>query len=487
MGYGRLGVIFRAAWPTPQVDRLLRAGALLDVAAAAQAWRDFEAAADFDHLTGGEMRLIGLAARRLATLAPDSPMRPRIEGIERANWSSSQLALGEAGAGLRALQAAGVEMLVMKGATRAATGDSGARGRMLNDVDVVVRPEDLPKAFEILTDDAWRPAGSGSVPYHASRLDSVVGINLIRGRFGNLDLHRTPFHPPYDLARGDDGIWQRSIPGRLGYAAVRVPSPADAIAISMAHGALDAHKSSDWLADIAAAIDSGVDWDTFEEIVRSRHLHTPATVALGYVGSRLARDVPARTLRNAEHGALREPLRLLAAVAETRPKARTVGIAWFLRALVKQRRLWREHRTVSARSPVILSRPALGRPPAGSTGRVLQQTMQLPDRKEVEAWRGSVLVTIAVDLPSASRRVDFEVNSMTRHHVRLRSIVLDRGRRGRLFCFRFPLSLAIGEGMPTLTAVPSRRFNTGAPEDLQARYGPTPFEIVTLKAKKART
>ncbi len=103
MGYGRFGAIFRAAWPEIQVDRLLRAAMLEDAIAAAIAWREFEASADFDHLTSGEMRLIGMAAKGLAKLAPDSPMLPRIQGIERANWSRSQLAIGEAGFGLRAL------------------------------------------------------------------------------------------------------------------------------------------------------------------------------------------------------------------------------------------------------------------------------------------------------------------------------------------------------------------------------------------------
>ena len=481
----RSGAIFRSAWPTPQIDRLLRAAALPDEAAAADVWRAFEAAADFDHLTAGEMRLIGLAARRLARLAPDSPMRPRIEGIERANWSRSQLAIGEASAGMRALQATGVEMLVMKGAMRTAIGDTGARGRMLNDVDVVVRPDDLARAYEILTDDGWRPAGSGSVVYHASRLAEAVGINLVRGRFGNLDLHRTPFHPPYELAGDDVAIWQRSLPGTVGYASVRAPAPTDAMTISMAHGALDAHKSSDWLADIAACIDRGVDWDLLEEIVARRRLQAAAAISLGYVGDRLEREIPAALLQRLERASYRHPLGLLAAAAETRPKARTVGLAWLLRAVAKQGRLWRTHRRSSARRPVVLSRPVMGRPPAGTAARTLQQALELPGRADGEAWDGSIELTLALDLPPAARRIDFEVNSLTRHHVRLRTLVLGRSGRARLFRFRFPLSLAQGEGAPSLNAVPSRRFNSGAPEEMLARYGATPFEIVRIEARKA--
>ena len=199
---------------------------------------------------------------------------------------------------------------------------------MLNDVDVVVRPDDMKRAFEVLTDDGWCPAGSGSVAYHGSRLASAVGINLVRGRFGNLDLHRTPFHPPYDSIGDDLPIWQRSRSGSLASCFVRVPCATDAIAISMAHGALDAHKSSDWLADIASGVDQGVDWGLLEEIVEHRRLNAAAAIALGYVAERLGRSVPAATLRKFEGQAIRRPSALLATLAETRPKAKRIGLHW---------------------------------------------------------------------------------------------------------------------------------------------------------------
>jgi hypothetical protein len=485
MGYGRFGAIFRAAWPDTQVDRLLRAAMLEDAIAAAIAWREFEASADFDHLTSGEMRLIGMAAKGLAGLAPDSSMLPRIQGIERANWSRSQLAIGEAGFGLRALDAASVDMLVIKGATRSASGDASARGRMLNDVDIVVRPDDMKKAFEILTDDGWRPAGSGSVIYQSSRLKHAVGINLVRGRFGNLDLHRTPFHPPYELIGDDASIWERSEAGSLANATVQVPCATDAIAISMAHGALDAHKSSDWLADIASGIDKGVDWALLETIVDRGRLHAAAAIALGYVGERLERTVPVATLRKFEKDAIRRPSSLLAALAETRPKARKIGVFWLLRAVAKQGRLLRTHRRSSDRRRVILPSPLAFRRPAATGVKFLQQPLELPDRAPGEAWSGSLDVTICVDLPSSSRRADFEINSKMKHHVRLRAVVLDRGKRDRLVRFKFPLSVTSDESTPVLAAVASRSFNAGASQELIDRYGARPFEIVTMKTKKS--
>ena len=115
-----LRALFRYAWPKPSVDRLLRAALLDDPSAAGAAWREYEAAADFDRLTAVEVRLLGLVSRRLEALAPDSPMRARIGGIERANWSRSQLAIGEARSGLHALEAERVNMLAIEGTGRIA-------------------------------------------------------------------------------------------------------------------------------------------------------------------------------------------------------------------------------------------------------------------------------------------------------------------------------------------------------------------------------
>jgi hypothetical protein len=475
--------LLRSAWPAQAVDQLLRAAFLGDEAEAAAAWMDFEKTADFDHLTPGEMRLIGFVSKRLAALAPDSPMRARVGGIERANWSRSQLAVGEAGSGLRWLASAGIDMLVIKGASRAAAGDVGARARMVNDVDIVVRPEAMQRAFDLLTGDGWMPAGSGSVLFHRSRLPDVVGINLVRGRFGNLDLHRTAFHPPYDAEGEDAAIWDRSRPGRLGYVAVRVPSPTDAVAIALAHGALDAHKSSDWLADIAAHVDAGIAWDLLEDIVARHRLQAPAAIALSYLAERLGRPVPGPVLRRLEAGAAARPLVLLAAVSETRPKSRTLGLAWLARAVSKQCRLFRAHRRRS-RNPVVLPRLSLARRMIDGREKAVEQVLDLPLRQESEAWHGIVEVAIAVDRSDVRRRVEFEVNLRDRHLVRLRGLLFRGGHGERVLRFRFPITLAAGESSPRLVAVPSRRFNSDAPAALLDRYGPKPFALLDFRAEK---
>jgi len=484
MKAGIVHSIVRRAWPGRSIDCLLRAALLDNMDDAAQAWHSFEAGADFDHLSGGEMRLIGMVSRRLPVLAPNSPMRGRVHGIEKMNWSTSRIVIGAAGPGLRALNDAGVAMLIIKGGARAAVGGTGARGRTVNDIDIVVQPEAVEQSFDVLTKIGWLPTGSGTLLFHRSRLDQATGINLVRGRFGNLDLRRTPFHQPYVREDGDQDIWRRSVSGQLAGVALQVPCPTDAISIALAHGALDAHKSSDWIGDIAINIDTGdVDWALLEDIFEQRGLQAPALIALSHVREILARPVPVALLDRLEAHARRQPISLLARSSEIGPKSRMLGLNWAVRAVTKQRRLLRngDARRPDGRAASVRPVSYLGKGKNSDLGKVLEFRFSPPDRPAGEAWRGSIDVTVGVELPAMWRRVELELNTDRRHLRRLRAMGPKPGSRNRQYRFRLDVSLAPSEREFVLAAAPSRSFNSGAPEAMLARYTALPFTLVALK------
>lgn len=474
--------IFQQAWPSPSIDHLLRAALLADDREAANAWRVFESSADFDHPTSGEMRLLGLVARRLTTLAPDSPIRPRVVGIERQNWTRSQVVIGEATSGLQALSAAAVDMLVIKGGAFAARGGAAARWRVVNDLDIVVSPDLIEASFDLLVADGWVPSGSGTALYQRENLGNTAGINLVRGKFGNLDLHRTAFHQPYLSIADDPAIWERSVPGKLGAVAVRVPCATDMIVIGLAHGALDAHKHSDWLADLALAVDLGeIDWTLFESIVERRGLQGPAAGALSYVAERLQRPLPESLIARLESHALRAPLALAAKLAEAKPKTHRIGLSWMMRLVAKQSRLWRGRKDKAYDFPTFRPSWLPRRSRNGASVSALQHELRLPDREPQQAWNGLLDLTVLVELPAVKRRVEFEINSDERHLARLRARVINCGRRTRAFRFKFAISLQAGENGAVLTAAPARVFNSDVPAKLLERYDALPFKLVDFR------
>ena len=113
----------------------------------------------------------------------------------------------------------------------------------------------------------------------------------------------------------------------------------------------------------------------------------------------------------------------------------------------------------------------------------LKQALPLPGRQQGQSWSGTIDLTILVELPPASRRIDFEVNSHDRHLARLRAVVLNRGARDKLLRFRLPIVLAPNDNSLVLAAAASRSFNSDAPADMIDRYGAAPFRIVRFRSK----
>jgi Uncharacterised nucleotidyltransferase len=477
-----LHAIFQRAWPSPSIDLLLRAALLADDGEAANAWRAFESSADLDHPTAGEMRLLGLVASRLAILAPNSPIRPTVIGVERQNWTRSQVVIGEAASALQALSAASIGTLVIKGGGYAARGGAAARWRVVNDLDIAVSPDLIEAAYDILISDGWVPSGSGSALYQRENLRNAVGTNLVRGKFGNIDLHRTAFHEPYLSIADDPAIWERSVPGQLAGVTVRAPCPTDMIVIGLAHGALDAHKHSDWLADLALAIDLGeIDWALFESIVERRGLQGAAASGLSYVAERLQRPLPESLIARLESHAIRAPLALAAKLAETAPKTDRIGLSWMMRLVAKQSRLWRARRKKAYDFPTYRPSWLPGRKRKDAGVSALQHELSLPDREPQKAWSGLFDLTVRVELPAVKRRVEFEINSEDRHLARLRARVINRGRRTRAFRFKFAISLQAEESGIILTAAPARVFNNDVPAQLLERYDALPFRLVDVQ------
>jgi hypothetical protein len=180
--------------------------------------------------------------------------------------------------------------------------------------------------------------------------------------------------------------------------------------------------------------------------------------------------------------AARRPLASLAALAETRPKT-NYSAFWLIRALSK---LHRARRGRPAPSPIVLPLLSGARKSEAFGLSVFEQDLTVSDRQEGQTWKGILDLTISVQLPPASRRIDFEVNSRVRHLARLRSIGLKRGQREKTLRFKVPLVLEPQDSSIVLAAAPSRSFNDPAPKHLVDKYGPVPFRLVHLSSSRSK-
>ena len=217
-------------------------------------WRRDEP--DLAKVEPGSLRLLPLLYRNLGAqqLAGD-PAAAWLKDVYRGSWTANQLGLRVGRRAIDALQAAGIEVLALKGAALIGSvyGDLG-------------RP----------SDGRCRPRGSAPQIGEAVRALQGAGLAAIEGDPERLlaARHSLAFRDPggkeVDLHRGmlwhpglDEEFWRGSVDAEVAGARVRILNPADQLLHVCAHGAAwnPVHPVR-WAADAFKAIEAGVSGST---------------------------------------------------------------------------------------------------------------------------------------------------------------------------------------------------------------------------------
>ena len=237
--------------PEKQYDLLLRAtlGPLDDAADALRLWRAGEDLGDPDM---GVLRLMPLLGERVAELAPDdAALRRKVAHVSRFAWLRGQLMLTRTAAGVAALQKAGTQLMLIKGAALIQIPGIERRLRMMDDLDVLVRPEDVMKASRILP-AAGYPARLTTASDDDLRL-LLPSLHALQfgDQGGEIDLHchalHASRHPDVDRA-----WWPEAVPGRLLDVPTLAAAPSDVLVQSIAHGSRWVQDAAPrWVVDVA--------------------------------------------------------------------------------------------------------------------------------------------------------------------------------------------------------------------------------------------
>jgi len=329
----------RPYWPDGPRNQLLRTAFHTEPAVARAAWSDWEDGVDFDSLVWPEMRLFAFVAERLETLGVTPVHGPRITGMRRQLWALSTTILRAADPALHVLHAAGIPMLVFKGAERIYSQAGGPSRRCIADVDILVPRDRLEAAIDCLEGHGWH----NDRDVDPAEIKALLGSSRHSVGFrgpgkGEIDLHgqtlllnMCPDH--------DSGLWSRAVSVAGAPVPILGPSPADRLVIAAGHGLIhDPAGSLDWVGDAVQAIaDPAMDWQVFEEEIGRRRLPVHAVALLTYLAERLGQPVPDDLVSRLE-AAIEEPLvsefrgHALNWDARDRPDRRVRGDAMRLRA-----------------------------------------------------------------------------------------------------------------------------------------------------------
>lgn len=468
------------AWPSGDLDLLLKAVLVTDDETALEMGLSWLATHNIDDAAFREQRLLSALSERFGKRLSPSPAHPRLVGLQRLLWSRSRMALRDTAQALQMFEAAGIPFLLLKGASRVAMEPGAQRGRVSHDIDILVRQSDMRPAFTLLLDAGWQ-ATSGAGPQRLKDLaETWRATNFVKGEFGDVDVHRLAYHPTQASAADDRALWERSVETSLAGIQARAPSSADRIALAIAHGALDAHTHSDWLCDIDSCIRAGnVVWADLLDTLKERRVLAPAASALTYLAQEIGTPVPQAFLAALIDAAdSSRPLHRLT-LLECKPRSDFNLLSAAVRGVVKQARLWLGKRMLQGRrEPVRNAR--VSRRQEDITSPTAMTASITP-----QGWRsgGPAEIVINVDLPSARRRIDWELAS-AKHHLavlRHRKLFTYSGRRTLSFVVEVP-PLEDGE-MLIISARPSRLLRGAIDAREIEYYGAIPFRVVRLSKR----
>jgi hypothetical protein len=243
--------------------------------------------------------MLGSIAPRLKWLEKDATIAPRISGIRKFLYAQTQTCLMGAMDGLRALSAAQIPFMLLKGAARIARNPAASQERLIRDLDILVRPETQEKAIAVLRESGWAFAETGEWQarwYHVDGFASHHAWAFAKGT-AEIDVHH--FSNYLNRLMGDDdALWQRA--ETLHWRGLRalVPSTTDNLLLSLIHGVRwSADENADWTIDASGFIDSGVvDWSVFVKEAKTRMVEAVCAAGLRYLNNALKKRIPPEVL-----------------------------------------------------------------------------------------------------------------------------------------------------------------------------------------------
>ncbi len=290
----------RTVWPTQLQEELVRA-TLLEDERALIAWQRIRptlAPATMDHSI---QAFLPQLRRNLQRLGVEDQMLELFKGVHRYGWARNQLLMAEVLPVVEALEHAGIQTLLLKGAALVADERHDAGVRQMSDIDVLVRTGSLAAACAVLIDHGMTPVEDVPLWYvteYAPRFKH--SCNFRNAAEGQLDLHwhalKWSCHPDADA-----DFWAASQPVRLRELSSRALCPADELMLVILHGLRwSPTPSYRWILDAALIVrgaSAPIDYDRIVAQAR-RHRVTHATRAgLLRLAAVAQVDVPAEALR----------------------------------------------------------------------------------------------------------------------------------------------------------------------------------------------
>jgi hypothetical protein len=301
-------------------------------------------------------------------------------------------------------------------------------------------------------------------------------MNLVKGRHGELDLHRTLFHFSRFDAEAEMRLWSTAADGTIQGHRVRVAAPEINVIVSLVH-AIES-PGGDWAIDVATRLRrQALDWDRLIDFVARWRVVMPVRIGLAYLADALEQPIPREAMTRLA-GAPDSFADRLQFWSRTRMRARHQPIA---KQLVRQatRRYLMARGYVGAVSDrtrvtmATLHRPAPSH--SGGGGRAGDLPMATCAALPAVA-AGRLTLSFETRRPQRRRRLCFDVMAGEALVAHVRTVVTPGADTAR---FSVVVNVPATAGQLTVVAWPLRRGEDAAAPDEAA----LPFRVAIVPAR----
>ncbi|MBZ5724952.1 MAG: nucleotidyltransferase family protein [Acidobacteriia bacterium] len=275
-------------WPTPLQEQVLLAG-LGDGTEGSRALRAASSAGGEDALDDACLALLPLLYRRWA--GSESELVLAGKKAHLAVWRQNQDRLLHLASLVGDFEAAGIPVLVLKGAALVLRHYRDAGLRSMRDFDVLVHERDLDAAIGRLERAGYAAEGNYRKCDVLRRMRVGHAWQFSRGD-QSCDLHWRPVVRCYspEVTRL---FWQGAESVTAADRAVRVPSPTEQLFHVCVHGLQwDWVPQVRWIADALTVLGEPIDWDRLCHLAEAAAMRVRLSRALRYLQVRFAAPVP---------------------------------------------------------------------------------------------------------------------------------------------------------------------------------------------------
>ena len=273
--------------PNPEVDFLLTCARVDLLEANVQHLRQLlMRPLDWNRLVALAARhgLLPLLGRHLQTLPADAIPAAVLESLRTHQHAVALRNLGFGGELVRVLRLFAehaIPVLPFKGPTLAQFAYGSTALREFGDLDLLLRPRDVPRAKSLLVDQGYRPQYALTPAQETAYLRSIGQIALEKPERAIVELHATlsPRAFPFDLDL--PRLWPRRCVVTLMGQPLVAPGAEDLLLILCMHGAKHLWKNLGWICDVAELIRArpALDWQQVRH--EARRLRSERLLHLG--------------------------------------------------------------------------------------------------------------------------------------------------------------------------------------------------------------